>query len=325
MVMDMPQYNSSTDASKRAYTKPHLTFSEQVEQLKNRGMIINDAAFAEHVLATVGYYRMSGYWYPFRKQIEGQSTRSDDFIDGVSFEEVNKLRLFDKRLSSVLFEMITDIEVAFRCKIAYTVGKGDPFDYCLGGSCIDPRFQNSQKYSDWIDKHNKQIEKSSETFVQHYNETYSSPFPIWISCELWDFGMTSKFYDILNRKYKDGIAASLGIKKSSVLAGWLHSLNIIRNICAHNARLWNRTLVAISKTSDDIPGLEFLAAKYAGSVKIAPMIFITLWLTNTVLPESESKKRLAVIIDSFCELRLPGISYSDMGFKEDWKTEKVWQ
>ena len=106
MVIDMPQYNSSTDASKRAYTKPHLTFSEQVEQLKSRGMIINDAAFAEHVLATVGYYRMSGYWYPFRKQIEGQSTRSDDFIDGVSFEEVNKLRLFDKRLSSVLFEMM---------------------------------------------------------------------------------------------------------------------------------------------------------------------------------------------------------------------------
>lgn len=320
----MPQYDSSTDASKRAYTKPHLTFSEQVEQLKRRGMIINDAAFAEHILATVGYYRMSGYWYPFRKQIEGQSVRSDDFIEDVSFEEVNKLRLFDKRLSSVLFEMITDIEVAFRCKIAYTVGKGDPFDYCLGGSCIDPRFQNSKKYYDWIDKHNKQIEKSSETFVQHYNETYSSTFPIWISCELWDFGMTSIFYDLLNRNYKDGIAASLGIKKSSVLASWLHSLNFIRNVCAHNARLWNRTLVATPKASNDILGLEFLGVKYGSSVKIAPMIFIILWLTNTILPESESKKKLADVLDSFCELNLPCIGYSDMGFKEDWKTEKVW-
>ena len=50
------------------YTKPPLDYAAQLQQLKNRGLIIADDARALHLLSTIGYYRLSGYWYPMLDQ-----------------------------------------------------------------------------------------------------------------------------------------------------------------------------------------------------------------------------------------------------------------
>ena len=47
------------------YTKPHLELADQVGLLALRGLVIPDPQYAERVLRAVGYYRLSGYWYPF--------------------------------------------------------------------------------------------------------------------------------------------------------------------------------------------------------------------------------------------------------------------
>jgi abortive infection bacteriophage resistance protein len=49
------------------YTKPALTFDEQVDQLLRRGMV-GDRESIKSRLSTVNYYRLSAYWYPFRKR-----------------------------------------------------------------------------------------------------------------------------------------------------------------------------------------------------------------------------------------------------------------
>lgn len=52
-----------------ANLKPHLTYEDQLIKLENRGMIFSDLdrEQAQKKLANVGYYRLSGYWYPFRE------------------------------------------------------------------------------------------------------------------------------------------------------------------------------------------------------------------------------------------------------------------
>ncbi|MCK4840727.1 MAG: Abi family protein, partial [Methylococcales bacterium] len=39
-------------------------------KLKDRGLIVTDVAKALHYLERIGYYRLSGYWYPFRERSE---------------------------------------------------------------------------------------------------------------------------------------------------------------------------------------------------------------------------------------------------------------
>ena len=44
-------------------SKPFKTIDEQIEFLRYRGMTIADDEVARHALKTLGYYRLSGYWY----------------------------------------------------------------------------------------------------------------------------------------------------------------------------------------------------------------------------------------------------------------------
>ncbi|MCY4363929.1 MAG: Abi family protein [Gammaproteobacteria bacterium] len=73
-----------------AYTKSPLTFEQQLQQLKDHGLIIENDDFALSQLRTISYYRLSAYWHPFRK-IEQGGTIADDFEEGTHFDEVMTL------------------------------------------------------------------------------------------------------------------------------------------------------------------------------------------------------------------------------------------
>ena len=66
-------------------------------------MEIGDAKRALSCLHTIGYYRLSGYWFPFRhqeirKNLDGIEERhvSEHFRGGTRFEDVMNLYVFDK-------------------------------------------------------------------------------------------------------------------------------------------------------------------------------------------------------------------------------------
>lgn len=84
--------------------KPWLSFSDQLQQLRARGLEVEDPAAALDYLERVGYYRLSGYWYPLRtidqasSAAQGRAVRLDSFAAGSRFEDVVRLYVFDKKL-----------------------------------------------------------------------------------------------------------------------------------------------------------------------------------------------------------------------------------
>lgn len=48
--------------------KPHKTYAEQLEILKDRGILVEDDATALALLRRAGYYTLSGYSYPFLQE-----------------------------------------------------------------------------------------------------------------------------------------------------------------------------------------------------------------------------------------------------------------
>ncbi|HAA45036.1 MAG: Abi family protein [Halomonas sp. 54_146] len=87
------------------YSRPWTSFSEQLELLKFRGMVVTDEAAALDYLQRVGYYRLSAYWYPFRKFEVVQDNKTgklstkamDEFQPGTQFVDAVHLYLFDKQ------------------------------------------------------------------------------------------------------------------------------------------------------------------------------------------------------------------------------------
>lgn len=84
------------------YVKPALTFDQQADQLIRRGMV-GERDLMIRRLSCVNYYRLSGYWYPFR---DG----GDSFKPGTSFDEVWNRYAFDRRLRLLAIDAIERIE-----------------------------------------------------------------------------------------------------------------------------------------------------------------------------------------------------------------------
>lgn len=59
------------------YSKPPLTFEQQADKLLQRGMT-GDRNLIVSRLRSVSYFRLSGYWYPFRQPDPSDPTTPQD-------------------------------------------------------------------------------------------------------------------------------------------------------------------------------------------------------------------------------------------------------
>ena len=78
------------------YTKPALTLTDQLQQLKTRGLSFNDDDKAIFLLENVSYYRLSGYWYPFLANPKSAHI----FKPNSNFNQAFSIYCFDRDLES---------------------------------------------------------------------------------------------------------------------------------------------------------------------------------------------------------------------------------
>ena len=228
------------------YSKPYLPLPDQLSLLKQRGLQVADDAAALDCLHRNGYYRLSAYWYPFREISAGR--RSDTFLKGSHFEDAVKLYGFDKNFKLLLLDALERVEIAVRAEIALLLGARDPFAH-TNPSLFHPRFVSGQpphgisKHREWLDKLDKQVMRSRDEFILHYERQYGSrsPLPIWIAIELWDFGMLSHFFGGLQIKDREAIAGRFSVPDWRLMESWLWSLNYVRNVIAHHGGSGTRT------------------------------------------------------------------------------------
>ena len=235
-----------------SYSKPHLSFDAQVQLLQRRGMVIDDPAAAARLLSVIGYYRLSGYWYPYRRQL-GPTQRDDQFVAGTNFTTVVRLYDADRRLKLHVLDAIERVEIALRVMIGFTLGKRGAYAH-LDRANLDGQFTRSadgrpSEYDAWIAKVLDAHGRSSEDFVVHFQQKYDGRLPVWVVTEILDFGSTAHLYRGLKAADRNSIARELDIVdqvgqgNGHTLGNWLRVLNYVRNICAHHSRLWNRHMV----------------------------------------------------------------------------------
>lgn len=321
------------------YNKPHLSFEHQLELLKSRGLEITNDTTALEYLRRLGYYRLSGYWYPCRKLLlstERQSKlarpqRSDEFMPGAKFQDTVALYVFDKKLRLLILDAIERVEVAFRVDIAYLLGEKDAFAYAkpdlLHGNFtkkIDLK-TGKTRYQEWMSKHDQLIKRSKEDFVEHYKAQYGLPLPIWVAIELWDFGLLSVFYQGMAVKDKAVIANKYNIPDWQIMESWLRSLNYARNVVAHHSRLWNRNLIDQPKLAKqgEIPAFDPLI----GNIHITSRVYVVLCILahfmKIICPRSTWQMRLVELMHSFPKSDY--MSIQDMGFPTEWEQQIFWK
>ena len=86
--------------------KKSRSIEEQIELLKQRGMIVGDEAFAARHLAHISYYRLKGYWWDMQYDKTRHLFQPDS-----NLEDVVTRYYFDKELRLILFDAIETIEI----------------------------------------------------------------------------------------------------------------------------------------------------------------------------------------------------------------------
>lgn len=99
------------------YNKAPLTYTEQIELLKSRGLIFSDERRAQRHLANISYYRLSAYMLPYKQSENGIIL--DTFRDGITWEMIYNLYVFDRKLRILVFDAIERLEIAIRTQIIY--------------------------------------------------------------------------------------------------------------------------------------------------------------------------------------------------------------
>ena len=223
-------------------------------------------------------------------------------------------------------DALESVEVAMRVELSLCLGRKGAFAY-LNPAELDSDFSRwpksgSPEYISWVSKMSQMVGRSKEEFVSHFKDKYELPMPIWEACELWDFGMMSRLYSGLKAPDKQTIATRLEVANGGLLESWLRALNVVRNIVAHHARLWNR-LLGVSPTLPRrglMPPFDVLPRHT--NKRIYSILCILAHFLKVINPNSGWRARVVALVDKFPPM--PHARLSDMGFPADWKTHPFW-
>lgn len=241
--------------------KPFLSYADQVQLLQSRGMGVGDPLRAADLLRQVNYYRLSGYWYPFRAA--GLQGRGDDFHAGTTLAEVWALHEFDSELRAAAFAGLSRFEVLLRARLAHELGRVAPRAHLIPeklGPTARARGRSGEasvEYERWRAKYDRAIRDSRDDYVEHHRRCHGGVLPIWAAIEVLDWGSLSWLYTLAPLEVQRTVAADFALSGPQ-LSSWLKSLNIVRNVCAHQGRLFNKVFAIKPKMppAGAVPALD---------------------------------------------------------------------
>ncbi|MCW7468190.1 Abi family protein [Leptospira kanakyensis] len=293
------------------YTKPHLPYEKQADQLLERGLIADRAELIQK-LSQVSYYRLSGYWFPFR------DFPGEQFKPNTSLDEIWNRYAFDRRLRFHLLDGIERIEVYIRSRLTYEF----TFQHGAFGYLEAKNFPGilPSEHHKLIVKIEKEVLRSSETFIEHFNKKYqdSHPLPpLWMVAELFSFGTMLSLLRGVNANVRKPIADDLNLD-TSVLLSWIRSLNGVRNMCAHHGRIWNRQFgdkpIIPRKDNDWKTPVQIRNDRVFG------ILTVIKYCLNTIAPQSQWPMRFRELLDGFSNIPM-----NQMGFPMNWEDCPIWK
>ena len=216
--------------------KVFKTLDEQIDILKNRGLVIEDEKEARDVLLRENYFFINGYRHLFTKE-KGK----DLFIDGTTFNELYATFIFDRRLRNIFFKYLLVVENNMKSIISYQLSRkyGYKEKEYLNPENFNQDPLRRRQVNDVVSKMKRQIRVNGDkhTATMHYMNKYGY-IPLWILVKVLSFGILSELYAIL--KYDDQIDIAEKYHVSpDVLGTYLSITANFRNLCAHEEILYD--------------------------------------------------------------------------------------
>ena len=299
------------------YPKKILNIEQQIQSFSDSGMSVASEAEAREALTSIGYFRLRGYCSPFYNN----STKA--YLPGTSLSKIINIYKFDEALSNLVSSYLKKIEVSLRVRFkeAMLGFEGDPL-------VLRSPAAFSDKKTYWRDFTSvaSEIARSNEVFIKHNFLYHEGDIPIWAAVEVMSFGTLSKLiknlktgkgspYESIAEFYKFTTAKGHTVRPSmKMLSSWIRSLVVLRNMCAHNARIYNR---AVNTTPEILSNDKTTPSP--GQAGLYQLVMVMKYLRPSDGEWSSFSRELCALINSY----LPFIRLQDMNFPSDWNDHFV--
>ena len=228
--------------------KPALTVTDQLSLLAARGLPLApvDKQLMGRLLMDRGFSRLAEYWRHFETD-----PATHRFAAGTTVDTIIGAYDFDATLRRHLADGLGVFEIALRSRLGYHISVSqDPYRYLEVASYIPQTVRRGGATvflrDDLIDDLRRDLDRSKEDFIVRHRRQGVIP-PLWTAMEVLSLGSVSKMYRLLaDQTIRYQIARGFGYPNPAFTESVLHSLTVLRNVCAHHARLWHRTGIQIA-------------------------------------------------------------------------------
>jgi abortive infection bacteriophage resistance protein len=294
------------------YSKRPIDIPEQIAALSNRGLVIENEIFAQQQFSSISYFRLACYWKPYEI-----NSNTHELVKGTSLEEILSLYAFDRDLRSIVFSAIQDIEIALRTRIIHHFSMKHGAFWFMDGSL----FSDAEIFDKCFLSLQNEVSRSKEDFLLEHFKKYDSPSmpPVWKTLEVASFGTLSKlFCNMADISVKKSVAKSFGLPQYKYLESWIRSITVLRNCCAHHARIWNRRFPLMPQLPKHL-SFAWIEVDVAKPMKLFALLSTILYLEQNIVSNSSIKERLLALFLRQHQSRLKA-----MGFPENWREQGLW-
>ena len=253
--------------------KEFTTFEEQIDILKNRGLIFLNEEAALVSLRRFGYYNIiNGYKDNFIVVKDGEERYKED----VTFEQIYSLFQCDRKIRSYLIEAMLEVEELLRNAVAHTIAEefgASQDQYLIKSNYRTGTARNGTfKRDEILDKFNKIISDDDYAPINHYKSKYGN-VPPWILLKKASFGNLVNFTKVLKGPQKDRVISIMYDLPAPLVSSSDEIKNLFmdtlflcldyRNAAAHGRRIYNlNTKSRLRYTSIIHKSLEISQASY---------------------------------------------------------------
>lgn len=219
--------------------KEFKTIDEQIEILKNRNLNLDDEYAKELLINNNYYYLINGYKDLFVEFINCK----EEYVNNATLYEIYALYNFDSEFRINILKYILKIERKIDTYIAYEFSKQYGNKDYLKVENFDNINYRKLKIKTFIEEIESDMalqNQKSNKMLNHYINKYGY-VPLWVLIRILTFGQASKFYKFMKQKDQNAIAQKFGIREKE-LKVFLYNLAIVRNICAHDEKLYDLRL-----------------------------------------------------------------------------------
>ena len=212
--------------------KDYKKGDELLEYLISKGVKISNKKQALNKINMYSYYNIINTYKDVFKKEDGS------YKENVSFEEIYALFEFDKNIRNIFLKYSLEIEMILKSYLPETISSKygiqnyllkENFDYALNEKIIN---ESIGAIKEEIAKQN-----GKHDAVTHYMSKYGF-IPPFVLTKILTFGELSRLYGMLKQSDRQNISKKFKLS-DKVLKQIIMNITMVRNICAHNDRLFS--------------------------------------------------------------------------------------